>query len=84
MQPVPVPVERLFTALQGDFPNLEYLLIIGWHPSDHLTVVDIPKTFRAPRLRYLVVMGLHISIGFPSFTTILGRKTAFSMRVRRA
>ena len=33
-------------------------------------MVNIPETFRAPHLRYLMVMGFHIPIGSPSFTTM--------------
>jgi hypothetical protein len=72
MQP-PHLVQRLVKALHGEFPNLEYLFIerhTFYMPSaENNVIVDIPETFRAPRLRYLVVMGFQISIGSRSFTT---------------
>ncbi|KAF8490533.1 hypothetical protein F5888DRAFT_1808005 [Russula emetica] len=83
MQPVPV-LQRLLMILQGEFPNLEYLFIeqhpYYWPEAEHSTFVNIPKTFRAPRLRYLVVMGLQISIGSPLFKTI-GNSVALELRI---
>jgi hypothetical protein len=80
MQPVPV-IRRIFMILQGEFPNLEYL-IIERHPSERrMFLVMIPKTFRAPRLRYLVAMGLHIPIGSPSFATT-GNPVCLSLTFR--
>jgi hypothetical protein len=58
LQPIPV-MERLLMILQGEFPNLEYL-IVERHPSEDSNIVYTPKTFRAPRLRYIVAMGLSI------------------------
>lgn len=73
MQPVHI-VQRLLNALHGEFPNLEYLLIerhAFYMPSTVSNMmVDIPGTFRAPRLRYLVVMGYQIPIGSRSLTTM--------------
>ncbi|KAF8490534.1 hypothetical protein F5888DRAFT_1100614 [Russula emetica] len=73
MQPVHI-LQRLIKALHGEFPNLKYLFIerhTFYMPSTESNViVDIPETFRAPRLRYLMVMGFHISIGSPIFTTM--------------
>lgn len=76
VQPAPV-LQRLFMILQGEFPNLEYL-IIERHPSEY-TIVGIPKTFQAPRLRYLVVMGLEIPVRFLS-TTIIGNPVVLSLK----
>jgi hypothetical protein len=67
-------LQRLIKALHGEFPNLEYLFIerhTFYMPrTESNVIVDIPETFRAPRLRYLVVMGFHIPIGSPLFTTM--------------
>lgn len=79
MQPISV-LQRLFVILEGEYPNLEYL-IIERHPSEHRSIVHIPKTFRAPRLRYFVVMGLPIPIESLSFTTI-GNLASLSFKVR--
>jgi hypothetical protein len=78
MQPAPV-LQRLFMIPQGEFPNLEYV-IIERHPSKHSTMVGIPKTFQAPRLRYLVVMGHQIPIRFLS-STIIGNPVALSFEL---
>jgi hypothetical protein len=81
MQPVPV-LQRLIKALHGEFPNLEYLFIerhTFYVPgAESNAIVNIPETFRAPRLRYLVVMGFHIPIGSPLFTT-MGSLVALSL-----
>lgn len=73
MQPVHI-VQRLINALHGEFPNLEYLFIerhAFYRPSSESNMmVAIPGTFRAPRLRYFVVMGYHIPIVSRSFTTM--------------
>ena len=71
MQSSPV-LEGLTLALRGEFPNLEYLHIERhphyWPAAELGTTLDILlKSLRAPRLRYLVVMGFCIS---PLFTTI--------------
>lgn len=73
MQPVHM-LQRIIKALHGEFPNLEYLFIerhAFYMPiAESNVVVGIPETFRAPRLRYLMVMGFHIPIGSPFFTTM--------------
>jgi hypothetical protein len=61
-------LQRLLMVLQGEFPNLEYL-IIKRDSFEDTTTVDFPKTFRAPRLRYVMAMGVYIPIDSP-FTTI--------------
>jgi hypothetical protein len=82
MQPDPV-LKRLIEALDGEFPNLEYLFIER-HPhygsqARCCTIGDIPKTFQAPRLRYLVMLGINIPTGSPLFMTI-GNPVALSLR----
>jgi len=73
MQPVHL-LPKLIKALHGEFPNLEYLFIerhTFYMPSTESNViVGILETFRAPRLRYLLVMGFHIPVGSPLFTTM--------------
>jgi hypothetical protein len=81
MQPVPV-LKRLVETLHGEFPNLEYLFIER-HPhygpqARNCTIGDIPETFQAPRLRYLVMMGFHIPVGSPLFMTV-GNPVALSL-----
>ncbi len=73
MQSVPI-LQGLIKALHGEFPNLEYLFIERhpyFRPSvESNVIVNIPETFRAPSLRYLAVMGFHIPVGSPLFTTM--------------
>jgi hypothetical protein len=73
MQPVHI-LQRIIKALHGEFPNLEYLFIerhTFYMPiAESNVIVVIPETFWAPRLRYLVVMGFHIPIRSPLFTTM--------------
>ena len=72
MQPIHI-LHRLIKALHGEFPNLEYIFIerhTFFMPGvgSSLTLV-ISETFRASRLRYLMVMGFHLPIG-SSFMTM--------------
>ena len=73
MQPVHI-LQRLIKALRGEFPNLEYIFIerhTFYRPNtENSVIVDFPGTFRAPRLRYLMAMGLPIPIASPLFTTM--------------
>ena len=73
MQPVCI-LGWLIEALQGEFPNLEYLFIerhMFYMPSFECnTFVKLPETFRAPRVRYLMAMGFSIPTSSPLFTTM--------------
>jgi len=71
----PIPIlQKLVVALDGGFPILEYLLIEHQsylEPANtHNTSLNIPATFRAPNLRYLVLMNFDIPIGSPLLTTM--------------
>lgn len=70
----PIPnLQRLIIALDGEFPILEHLLIHRpYHTSTDTrdTGLNIPGTFRAPRLRYLLLRGFAISIESPLLTTM--------------
>ncbi|KAI0266299.1 hypothetical protein BGY98DRAFT_482263 [Russula aff. rugulosa BPL654] len=78
MQPVPV-LQELLVILQGEFPNLEYL--IERHPFGYGMTVDFPITFRAPRLLYFAAMGLPTAI-VPPFAT-MGNTVALSLAFGR-
>ena len=73
MKPVPI-LQTLVMALDGEFPNLEYLSIIHQRyrrPSiEHNVHLNLPETFRAPHLRILVLMSFAIPIGSPLLTTM--------------
>ena len=81
MQPA-LMLQRLIDALRGEFPNLEYLFIerhTFFVPNTNGNATfDIPETFRAPRLRYLMVMGLPLTIPSPLVTT-MGNFVALSL-----
>ena len=74
MQPVYI-LERLIKALRGEFLNLEYLFIERHmfylsSTENNDVAVDIPETFLAPRLRYLMVTGLRALITSRSLMTM--------------
>ena len=73
MKSVPV-IQKLITALDGEFPILEYLSIIHQRyrrPSiEHNVRLNLPETFRAPHLRHLVLMSFTIPIGSPLLATM--------------
>jgi hypothetical protein len=56
----PIPIlQRLVNALDGEFPILEYLLIMHQRyqrPTiEHNMTLKLPETFRAPHLRHLLL-----------------------------
>ena len=75
MQPIPV-LQRLLMILHGEYPNLGHL-ILERHPSEDDKVVLIPRTLRAPRLRYFALMGILTAID-PPFVT-MGNTVAVSL-----
>ena len=72
MQPV-LMLQRLIKALHGEFPNLEYVFIerhTFYMPNiESSATMDIPESFRAPRLRYFMVMGFPITVASPLYAT---------------
>ena len=46
-------LQRLITAIDDEFPMLEYLYIASNHPHD--TGLILPNTFQAPQLCHLVI-----------------------------
>ena len=63
--------QRVVSALDGEVPIMEYLLIeaqrFHW-PFVEGTMI-LPKTFRAPRLRHLLLMSFDFAIYSPLLTT---------------
>jgi hypothetical protein len=70
-----VPVLRTFiNALVGDFPILEYLYVRTQKDTrpiveDNMSL-NLPETFRAPRLRHLLLRNFDIPIGSPLLTAM--------------
>ena len=81
LKPIPV-LQKLVNSLGGDFPSLEYLLIMHQQDqrprSEHNAHLTLPETFRAPHLRQLVLMNFVIPIESPLLTT-MGNITTLSL-----
>ena len=68
---MPVPVlQKLLTAIGGEFPLLEYLFISP--PAKQNTDLVVPKTFRAPHLRHLILINFALPIQSPLLTRTAG------------
>ena len=64
-------LQKFIIALDGEFPILEDLLIQNRsYPILANMSLNIPKTFRAPHLRHLMLIGFDIPIGSPLNTTM--------------
>jgi len=65
---MPVPsLQKLIPAIDGQFPMLEYLLIVP--PTIHNARLALPSTFEAPQLRLLNLKHFTIPIGSPLLST---------------
>ena len=73
VKPIPI-LKKLIDSLCGEFPFLEYLLIMHQQDrrprSEHNTHLTLPETFRAPHLRQLVLMNFVIQIKSPLLTNL--------------
>ena len=63
-------LRKLTTAMDEEFPMLEYLYMSP--PTKEDTTSMLPGTFRAPRLRHLLLRSFAISMTSPSLTTSVG------------
>ena len=64
----PLPsLQRFITAMDGEFPILEYLYVAP--PSKDNTYLVLPHTFQASRLRHLILIGFAFPTGRPLFLT---------------
>ena len=70
MGSIPI-LEWLIVVLDDEFPMLEYLCI---SPEDN-TTLRIPRAFRAPQLRRLVLTNLAFPIGSPQLSAAAGLTT---------
>ena len=73
LKPISI-LQKLVIALDGEFSNLEYVLIKQQRYRkpmvDPNTNLNLPESFRAPHLRHLVLMNFAIPIKSPTLTTI--------------
>jgi hypothetical protein len=63
-------LQKLVKAIDGEYPNLEYLFLKIQH-RDRRTVVVLPETLKTPHLRHLEIYG-SIPIQFPLLSTAVG------------
>jgi hypothetical protein len=64
---LPFPkLQRLVTAMEGEFPMLEYLYV--GPPTKHSTGLVLPENFQAPQLRYFILINFAFSVGSPLLT----------------
>jgi hypothetical protein len=62
-------LQKLVVAIEQEYSMLEYLIV--WHLTilDEMTILALPETLEAPRLRHLVLVGFNLPIGSQLFTT---------------
>lgn len=66
-------LQKFITALNDEFPMLEYLYITP--PAKHDTLLVLPTTFEAPHLNLLILNHFVSPIGSPLLTTAVGLLT---------
>ena len=66
-------LQKLITALDGEFPVLEYLYIAP--PAKHNTLLTLPAMFRAPQLRLLILSFFSPPIRSPLLVTAVNLAT---------
>jgi hypothetical protein len=71
--PVSRSLQKIITAINGEFPTLEYLYIV--FPIKHNTRMILPQTFQAPHLRHLILGNFAFQIGSPLLTATGGLVT---------
>ena len=83
IKPTPI-LQKVITALEGEFPILEFLLI--WHQRHYTPVIEItnlnlPESFRAPHLRRLLLKNFATPIESPRLTTMGNLVTLFLAKI---
>jgi len=63
-------LQKLIVAINEEYPILEYL-ILGC-PKQGDTILILPETLQAPRLRHLLLVGFSLPIGSRLLTTAMG------------
>jgi hypothetical protein len=66
-------LESLMTALDNEFPMLEYVYIEP--PTKHKSGLILPNSFQAPRLRHLILLTFAFPIRCPLLMTVVGLVT---------
>ena len=79
MSSVPT-LQRFIMALDGEFPILEYLYIAA-SPATFRRRLILPKAFRAPHLRHLILRNFAFPIGSPLHTPVAGLVTLSIMQI---
>jgi hypothetical protein len=67
-------MQKFITAISGEYPILEYLIIIAFVKN---TAFVLPETLRAPRLRLLLLSCFALPIRSPLLTSATGLVTFF-------
>ena len=84
LKPIPI-LQRIIIALDGEFPILEFLLIM--HQKSHRPVTEdilnlnFPETFRAPHLHRLLLRNFATPIESPPFTSMRNLVTLFLAKI---
>jgi hypothetical protein len=77
---MPVPsLQKLVTAMDDEFPMLEFLYITA--PTEQDTGLVLPQTFQAPHLRHLVLDNVICPITSPLLTPTTGLVTLSLMEI---
>ena len=78
---MPVPnLQKLVTAMDEEFPMLEFLYITA--PTEPDASLVLPQTFQAPHLRHLVLDNVICPITSPLLTPTTGLVTLSLMEIR--
>ena len=78
---MPVPnLIRLITAMDDEFPILDYLYLAA--PKNDKTSLILPSTFEAPHLRHLVLDNVVCPIGSALLTPVTGLVSLSLLKIR--
>ena len=72
-------LQKIFTAMDGEFPILEHLSVRP--QKTHNERLVIPETFQAPHLRRLILRNITFQITSPLFATAMGLVTLSLTRI---
>ena len=72
-------LEKIFTAMDGEYPILEHLSVEP--QGNHNEGLVLPKTFQAPHLRRLILRNINFQIASPLFATTMGLVTLSLTRI---
>ena len=69
-------LRKIIVAIAEEYPILEYMLI-ELQVEDNSTILRLPETLQAPRLRHLMLKGFALPIGSRLFTTAVSLVTLY-------